>query len=139
MDQVWGAHPIGEERMPPTHPLRGLLIAQFLGAFNDNAWKLIVALLAMKAAAAGTGGAGPAYEAASQSRTTLSFLVFTLPLMLVSLPAGAVADRVSKRTVIIAMKAAEVCLMVAGTLTLLASPDDWSLPLVVLGGMGVNS
>ena len=125
--------------MSPTHPLRGLLVAQFLGAFNDNAWKLIVALLAMKAAAAGTGGAGPAYEAASQSRTTLSFLVFTLPLMLVSLPAGALADRVSKRTVIIAMKAVEVCLMVAGTLALLASPGDWILPLAVLGGMGVHS
>ena len=29
------------------HPLRGLLIAQFFGAFNDNAWKLMVALLAI--------------------------------------------------------------------------------------------
>jgi uncharacterized protein YgfB (UPF0149 family) len=28
------------------HPLRGLLIAQFCGAFNDNSWKLMVALLA---------------------------------------------------------------------------------------------
>ncbi len=29
------------------HPLRGLLVAQFFGAFNDNAWKLFVALLAI--------------------------------------------------------------------------------------------
>ena len=34
------------------HPLRGLLIAQFCGAFNDNAWKLMVALLAIRQATA---------------------------------------------------------------------------------------
>jgi acyl-[acyl-carrier-protein]-phospholipid O-acyltransferase / long-chain-fatty-acid--[acyl-carrier-protein] ligase len=32
------------ESHPNSHPLRGLLIAQFCGAFNDNAWKLMVAL-----------------------------------------------------------------------------------------------
>ena len=36
----------------PAHPLRGLLIAQFCGAFNDNAWKLMVALLAIRQATA---------------------------------------------------------------------------------------
>ncbi len=33
---------------PTSHPLRGLLIAQFLGAFNDNAWKMIVIVLAYR-------------------------------------------------------------------------------------------
>ena len=33
------------------HPLRGLLVAQFLGAFNDNAWKQIVLLLGFSRAA----------------------------------------------------------------------------------------
>src|SRR5437879_2712163 len=37
------------------HPLRGLLVAQSLGAFNDNAWKQIVALLAVTTAASATG------------------------------------------------------------------------------------
>ena len=32
-------------------PLTGLLVAQFLGAFNDNAFKIVVALLAMAAVA----------------------------------------------------------------------------------------
>ena len=36
---------------------------QFLGAFNDNAWKLLVTLLAIRAAAAGMGHSGAAYEA----------------------------------------------------------------------------
>jgi hypothetical protein len=35
---------------PSSHPLRGLLIAQFFGAFNDNAWKLMVALLGIRQA-----------------------------------------------------------------------------------------
>ena len=121
------------------HPLRGLLIAQFLGAFNDNAWKLMVALLAMRAVAPEVGTSGPAYEAASQTQTTIAFVVFTLPLMLVSIPAGALADRLSKRTVIIMMKALEICLMAGGTFVLLLSPSDWTLPLVVLGLMGVHS
>ena len=31
----------------PSHPLRALLIAQFLGAFNDNVYKMVVSLLAV--------------------------------------------------------------------------------------------
>lgn len=121
------------------HPLRGLLIAQFLGAFNDNAWKLIVALLAIRAVASEMGVSGPAFEAASQTRTTTAFVVFTLPLMLVSLPAGVLADRVSKRSVIIMLKMVEVVLMAAGTAALLINPAGGVLLLCVLGLMGVHS
>src|SRR5687767_2133546 len=89
---------------PMTSPLRGLLIAQFCGAFNDNAWKLMVALLAIRQLAS-TGVSGPEFETASQTQTTLAFVVFTFPLAVVSIVAGLLADRVSKRTVIILMKA----------------------------------
>ena len=41
------------------HPLRGLLTAQFFGAFNDNAWKYIILTLAIRPIIAGTGGSGP--------------------------------------------------------------------------------
>src|SRR3990172_2122739 len=123
----------------PTHPLRGLLVAQFLGAFNDNAWKLIVALLAIRAIAPEVGTSGPAFEAAAQRQTTMAFFVFALPLMLVSIPAGVLADRLSKRTVIIMIKALEVCLMTGGTIALLVHPSGWVFPLVVLGLMGVHS
>jgi acyl-[acyl-carrier-protein]-phospholipid O-acyltransferase/long-chain-fatty-acid--[acyl-carrier-protein] ligase len=121
------------------HPLRGLLVAQFFGAFNDNAWKLIVALLAIRAIAPDTGTSGPAFEAESQWRTTLAFVVFTVPLMLVSIPAGVLADRLSKRTVLITMKAFEVLLMATGTAVLLVGPAQWKPPLVVLALMGVHS
>src|SRR6266850_647058 len=123
----------------PRHPLRGFLLAQFFGAFNDNAWKLIVALLAMRAVKERVGGAGPAFEAASQTKTTLAFVVFTLPLVLVSLPAGLLADRASKRSVILAMKLLEVTLMAAGAAALFVDPKGVTLPLIILGLMGVQT
>ncbi len=120
------------------HPLKGLFVAQFCGAFNDNAWKLIVALLAMRHIAA-EFDPGPALEAAAQAQTTITFVVFTLPLMLVSIVAGIFADRMSKRTVIVVLKGAEIFLMAAGTLALLFGQHGTFLPLMVLGLMGVQS
>jgi len=120
------------------YTLRGLLIAQFCGAFNDNAWKLMVALLSIRQLSA-ILSPGPELEAASQAQTTLAFVVFTLPLALVSLVAGLLADRVSKRTVIIVMKSVEVFLMAAATLALWLNPAGGILPLIVLGGMGIHS
>lgn len=122
-----------------SHPLRGLLVAQFCGAFNDNAWKLIVALLAIRQVTAQLGPTDPAFEMASQTQTTIAFVVFTLPLMLCSVVAGVLADRVSKRSVIIGMKSLEIVLMAAGTLALWADPTVQLLPLIVLGLMGVHS
>lgn len=122
-----------------SHPLRGLLIAQFCGAFNDNAWKLLVALLAIRQVTAAVGPSGPAFEAASQTQATIAFVVFTLPLMLFSILAGVLSDRLSKRTVIVSMKVVEVVLMAAGTAALWVNPAGGWLPLVVLAGMGVHS
>ena len=126
------------ERHPTLSPLRGLLIAQFFGAFNDNAWKLMVALLAIKQLSSQMG-TGPEFEAASQTQTTLTFVVFTLPLMLVSIFAGVFSDRFSKRSVIVAMKVVEVGLMALGTWALYDNPSGGMLPLIVLGGMAVQS
>ncbi len=123
---------------PSSHPLRGLLIAQFFGAFNDNAWKLMVALLAIRQATAQMAP-GPAMETAAQTQTALTFIIFTLPMMLLSLVGGTLADRLSKRTVIIAIKIVEVFLMSAGTVALWLNPTGGILPLIVLCGMGVHS
>ena len=119
-------------------PLRGLFIAQFFGAFNDNAWKLMVALLAIKQLASQMGS-GPEYEAAVQAQTTLTFVVFTLPLVVVSIVAGVFSDRCSKRTVIVVMKAVEVVFMGLGTVALFLNPEGGLLPLIVLGGMAIQS
>ena len=123
---------------PISHPLRGLLIAQFFGAFNDNAWKLMVALLAIRQATAQMAP-GPELETAAQTQTALTFIIFTLPLVLLSLVGGTLADRLSKRTVIIAIKVVEVFLMSAGTVALWLNPTGGILPLIVLCGMGVHS
>ncbi|MCY3956386.1 MAG: acyl-[ACP]--phospholipid O-acyltransferase [Nitrospira sp.] len=134
-----GEHSVSDnERHRHPSPLRGLLVAQFFGAFNDNAWKLMVALLAIKQLASQMG-AGPEFEAASQAQTTLTFVVFTLPLMLVSIVAGVFSDRFSKRSVIVVMKGVEVVLMALGTWALYLNPSGGTLPLVVLGGMAVQS
>jgi len=123
---------------PASHPLRGLLIAQFFGAFNDNAWKLMVALLAIRQATAGLTP-GPELETAAQTQTALTFIIFTLPLVLLSLIGGTLADRLSKRTVIISIKVVEVLLMSAGTVALWFNPAGGILPLIVLCGMGAHS
>ena len=130
--------PISTGPLAAPHPLRGLLIAQFFGAFNDNAWKLMVALLAIRQATAQMAP-GPELEAAAQTQTALTFIIFTLPLMLLSLVGGTLADRLSKRTVIIAIKIVEVLLMSAGTVALWLNPMGGILPLIVLCGMGVHS
>ncbi len=98
----------------------------------------MVALLGIRQVAA-TMAPGPDFETASQTQTTIAFVVFTLPLMFTSIVAGVLADRLSKRTVIITMKAVEIGLMIAATIALLLNPAGGVWPLVVLAGMGVHS
>jgi len=118
--------------------MRGLVAANALGSFNDNAWKIVVALLALRALRA-SGVAGPALEGAAQRQASLAFIIFTVPLVVMSLPAGALADRLAKRSVIVAAKAIELVLMAAGTVALALNPDDVVVPLVVLGLMGLQA
>ncbi len=99
----------------------------------------MVAFLAIKQVASELGTSGSFFELASQTQTTLTFVVFTLPLMLISIFAGVFSDQFSKRTVIIVMKAVEIVLMGIGTLALFLNPVGGILPLIVLGGMGAQS
>ena len=121
------------------HPLRSLLVCQFFGAFNDNAWKLIVAFLAIRALNTHFVGSNEEFQAASQFQTTLAFCVLTLPLMLFSLPAGLLADRVSKRSVIVYMKLFELVLMLSAALALFFFPEIKLISLIILGLMGAQS
>ncbi len=120
------------------HPLRGLLITQFCDAFNDNAWKLMVALLAIRQATAGMAP-GPEVETVAQTQAATTFILFTLPLVLLSLVGGTLADRLSKRTVIIVLKVVELVLMAAATLTLWLNPAGGILIMSILFAMGVQS
>lgn len=121
----------------PSKSIKSLLLAQFFGAFNDNAWKMIVALLAIRAATEGISADTAYFETVSQTQTMYAFVIFTLPLMLFSLPAGLLSDRVSKRSVIIWMKISEVVLLALGTWSL--TTDNIIYPLIVLALLGTQS
>jgi acyl-[acyl-carrier-protein]-phospholipid O-acyltransferase/long-chain-fatty-acid--[acyl-carrier-protein] ligase len=110
--------------------LRGLLIAQIFGQFNDQAWKQIVILLAMAAVAG---------EAQKQERTAWVTMMLLVPLTVISLPAGLVADRISKRSVLVAMKWLELVLMLVGAAALYAQPQGGWLSIGVLGLIGVQT
>lgn len=114
-----------------------LITANFFGAFNDNAWKMIVAFLAIRSATAGLQPGTQQFENLSQLQTTMTFVVFTLPIVIFSLPAGLIADRLSKRSVIVCMKGLEVVLMALATLSLIY--PEFVPPLVILGLMGVQT
>jgi acyl-[acyl-carrier-protein]-phospholipid O-acyltransferase/long-chain-fatty-acid--[acyl-carrier-protein] ligase len=110
--------------------LRSLIVAQFFGAFNDNAWKQLVILLAIN---------GAVSESEGQIQTALAQIVLLTPFLVFSLPAGVLADRVSKRSVIVAMKLVEVVLMLAGTAAFLIQPGGGLLPFCVLGLLGIQA
>lgn len=124
----------------PKRPLPALLVAQFFGAFNDNALKMILTLLGITLFTKGMAPQGRAFSETSQYVTSGVLIALTLPLALFSIPAGALADRISKRTVIIVLKGMEVLLMAVALGLLLFAPADSFWPvLAILVGMGVQS
>src|SRR5262244_3437039 len=82
---------------------QSFLWTQFLGAFNDNIYKIIVSMRAVHVA----GANGTDYVA-------LAGAIFVIPFLLFSGYSGQWADRFSKRSVMIAVKAFEIAVMVLG-------------------------
>ena len=81
----------------------GMAATQFLGAFNDNLFKQLILLLATPTAvelAAKTAG----------DRQSTAMAVFALPFLLFSGIAGFISDRVSKRSIVVGAKFAELAL-----------------------------
>lgn len=87
---------------------------QFFGAFNDNLFKQLLLLLATPAAvdiAAAKAAGEPLPDRQAEAQ-----IIFAFAFLLFSGLAGWVADRTSKRTVIIASKFAEIGVMVLGVI-----------------------
>jgi acyl-[acyl-carrier-protein]-phospholipid O-acyltransferase/long-chain-fatty-acid--[acyl-carrier-protein] ligase len=83
----------------------GIVVAQFTGAFNDNAFRWFLIALAMH----------DLRDRASETMIiTLAAGLFLLPYILVSMHAGSIADRYSKRKVLLWSKLAEAVLMLLG-------------------------
>lgn len=85
---------------------------QFLGALNDNVFKLLVIFLLIHVK-------GPA---AANSILSLAGAIFVIPFLLFSSGAGVLADRISKRTIIVFTKILEVVIMSFG---LIAVSYEW--------------
>src|SRR2546426_4312326 len=84
---------------------QAFLWTQFLGAFNDNVYKIIVSMRAVHVAASSGGGS---------TYLSLAGVVFVLPFLLFSGYAGHLADAVSKRKVLVAVKVFEIFIMLSG-------------------------
>ncbi|HIJ67384.1 MAG TPA: MFS transporter [Planctomycetes bacterium] len=89
---------------------RWLNITQFLGALNDNVFKLLIVLFLITLQ--GTDVAS--------NVTALAGAVFVVPFLLFSAFAGKLADRFSKRNIVVLAKVAEVVVMAAGCVAFLS-------------------
>jgi acyl-[acyl-carrier-protein]-phospholipid O-acyltransferase/long-chain-fatty-acid--[acyl-carrier-protein] ligase len=97
---------------PPLEPSRGivsvsflgLLATQFLGATNDSLFRWLVVPIGMHYV-------GEEYASMALSA---GLACFVLPYILLAAPAGYLADRFSKRSVIISCKLAELVIMTLG-------------------------
>jgi len=116
-----------ESRSTAASGFRALLVTQSLSAFNDNGFKTVAALLVL--ATLPPGRSAPVIAAAGA--------VFILPFLLLSAAAGSVADRFSKKKIIVVCKCVELSLML---LSLLALPTGSVYGLLaILAGLGAHS
>ena len=74
---------------------------QFLGALNDNIFRLLLIFFLISSRG----------EAAAGFAAAVGTLFFVLPFIIFAAPAGVIADRISKRSVIVCAKVAEVAVM----------------------------
>jgi acyl-[acyl-carrier-protein]-phospholipid O-acyltransferase/long-chain-fatty-acid--[acyl-carrier-protein] ligase len=103
-------------------------VAQFLGALNDNVYKMVLSLLAIHLARSAEAGG-----------TSLSLIgaIFILPFFLFSGYAGHLADVYSKRHVLVATKALEIVAMGLGGVAFLSGRFAFMLGVLFL--MAVQS
>jgi len=97
--------------------------AYFLGVFNDNFYKQAILILAVAAGRSNLQG--------------LVVSVFTLPFLVFAAPAGWVADRFAKRSVVIVVKWVELGAVVLGAVGLCLG--QWWLIFVMLALMGAQA
>ncbi|MDA7978345.1 MAG: MFS transporter [Pirellulales bacterium] len=118
------SHRAGELR---SRSFLGLLLTQLLGAINDNAFRMLAV------------GICTAKVSPEHSSLVLSggLACFTLPYLLLAAPAGYVADRFSKRRVIVSCKAAEIAIM--STAVFAIWQGNLAAIFLVLAMMGAQS
>jgi len=102
---------------------QAFLWTQFLGAFNDNAYRIIVSLRAVHIVAR-----------ADQSGRYLALAgaIFVLPSLLFTGYAGHLADAISKRRVLIGVKIFEIAVMGMGIVVFLSQSVAWMFVVLFL-------
>ncbi len=123
-----GERPAGERSGSYWHLLRSggfmaFLSTQFLGAFNDNLYKITVSLVTVMLIA------DP--KQTSNYLAAAGFL-FVLPFVLFSGYAGQLADRYNKRGVLIVTKLLETPAMLLGLWAFTRNDPSWMLAVVFL-------
>ncbi len=108
----------------------GLLVTQFLGAFNDNLYKQLMLLMAISA----VGGK------LSEDTQGWAAALFSLPFVLLSSFAGYLSDKFSKSRIIFICKVAEIVITLLAVAAFLAYGrlGDWGTWSVLLL-MGIHS
>lgn len=86
---------------------------QFLGALNDNLFKLLVIYLLIDLKGPG----------AANTILSLAGAIFVIPFLLFSSGAGVLADRISKRTVIVFTKVLELVIMIFGLIAVMLKSE----------------
>jgi acyl-[acyl-carrier-protein]-phospholipid O-acyltransferase/long-chain-fatty-acid--[acyl-carrier-protein] ligase len=98
----------------------GMTITQFLGAFNDNLFKQLVLLLSIT-------GVDVALKSEAADNQWLPMLMFAVPFLLFTGYAGYLADRYSKRTIVVWAKVAEIVAMGLGGIAFVMYGRDHSM------------
>ncbi len=121
--------PTAQLRLLATRRLLPLFTAQFFGAVNDNLFKNALVILI-------------AYRDTSSARATeilvtLAGAIFILPYFLFSAPAGQIADKFEKRTLVRIVKLWEIGIMLIAAAGFLL--NNIYFQLAVLFGLGVQA
>ena len=105
----------------------GLLLTQLLTAINDNVFRWLVI------------GVGKDFVSNEEIRTILmaGTACFVLPYLILAAPAGYLADRYSKKTVIVGCKIAEIFVMILGTIGIIIG--NLQILFIAVALMGAQS
>ncbi len=99
------------------------LWTQFLGAFNDNLYKIVLSLIAVDISAKNGGGSG---------YLSLVGVVFIFPFLIFSGYSGYLCDVYSKRTVIVVSKSLEAAAMLLAVFALISGSMPFMLSVLFL-------
>jgi len=106
--------------VPVSRGFTWLNVSQFCGALNDNVFKVLAILFMIHLHGAG----------AAATISAMAAVVFIVPFLIFSAAAGVLADRLSKRNILVFCKALEVAAMV-GAVTAFMFHCEWGLYAVL--------